>query len=71
VCSSSAGEDLAAEFLQGGARADRIAAHLRDLLADPERRCALSGRLLALRRRLGAHGSARRAAEIVLQEASG
>jgi lipid-A-disaccharide synthase len=64
-----AGEELAREFLQDDARGDRIAAHVRELLADPGRRAALSLRLRALRERLGG-GSSRRTAEIVLAEAS-
>jgi lipid-A-disaccharide synthase len=64
-----AGEDLAAEFLQDDARADRIAAHVEGLLEPGERHRALSGKLRSLRERLGREGASRRAAEIVLEEA--
>jgi lipid-A-disaccharide synthase len=64
-----AGEDLAREFLQGEVRADRIAEHAGELLADAARRAETSRRLRVLRERLGGHGSSRRAAEIVLAEA--
>jgi lipid-A-disaccharide synthase len=64
-----AGEDLAAEFLQGDARADRIAAHVEELIEPGERHRVLSEKLRALRGRLGREGASRRAAEIVLEEA--
>jgi lipid-A-disaccharide synthase len=62
-------EDLAAEFLQDDARAERVAPHVAELLDRPERRRALAEKLRALRERLGAPGVARRAAAIVLEEA--
>jgi lipid-A-disaccharide synthase len=65
-----AGEDVAREFLQDEATANRIAEHAGALLADPARRAEISRRLGDLRARLGGRGSSRRAAEIVLSEAS-
>ena len=63
-------EDLAAEFLQDDARPDRIADHLVDLLRPGERHRELSTKLRGLRDRLGTEGASRRAATIVLEEAS-
>jgi len=65
-----AGEDLAAEFLQGDARPDRVAEHVDALLEPGEERERLAGKLRGLRERLGTEGASRRAAAIVLEEAS-
>jgi lipid-A-disaccharide synthase len=63
-----AGEDVVEEFLQGDARAERVAPHVASLLDDPGRRAALSRRLGALRERLGSPGVAERVAAIVAEE---
>lgn len=63
-----AGEDVVEEFLQGEARAERVAPHVAALLDDPARRRALAARLRALRERLGEPGVAARVASIVREE---
>ena len=62
-----AGEDVAPEFLQGELEPARVAEWAAGLLADPARRDAARGRLLALRSKLGAPGSSDRAAAAVLR----
>ncbi len=63
-------EELAAEFLQGEARPDRVAEHVAELLQPGDRRHVLSEKLRGLRDRLGREGASRRAATIILEEAS-
>jgi lipid-A-disaccharide synthase len=65
-----AGEDLVPEFLQGGARSEAIAAYVGQLLREPRRRRELAEKLRALRAKLGEAGASRRAAGIILGEAS-
>lgn len=60
-----AGREVVREFVQGGARADLVAAELREFLKSPEKRNALRRELAETTAKLGGVGAHRRAAEIV------
>ena len=61
-----AGKALAPELVQEDANAARLAAEIRAILTDRERRDAIRGELAAIRRKLGEPGAARRAAAIAV-----
>jgi lipid-A-disaccharide synthase len=61
-----AGKTLAPELVQENATAPRLAAEVKALLTDRERREMIRGELAAIRRKLGQPGAARRAAGISL-----
>ena len=61
-----AGKRLAPELVQEDASASRLAAEIKALLSDRERRDAIRSELAAIRHKLGEPGAARRAAAIAL-----
>jgi lipid-A-disaccharide synthase len=65
-----AGEDVAPEFLQRGAKPAAIADWAAGILQDPGRAAAARSRLSLLRDRLGEPGASDRTAAIVLEEAA-
>jgi lipid-A-disaccharide synthase len=62
-----AGRTLAPELVQENATAQRLAAEVKALLTDRERRETIRGELAAIRSKLGQPGAARRAAGIALE----
>jgi lipid-A-disaccharide synthase len=62
----AAGKRIAPELLQDDVTPERVAAVVRELLADPARRAAMRADLAALPERLGGPGAAARAADVAL-----
>jgi len=62
-----AGKRLAPELVQEDASAPRLAAEIKALLSDRERRDAIRSELAGIRHKLGEPGAARRAAELAVE----